>query len=57
MKDLEDIRNKAIQAFWTSVTEDCPDIKTGDLSPMTVNAFDNFADALIEDWIEMNKTS
>jgi len=53
--DLEEIRRKAIQAFWASVADSFPEIKTGDLSPMVVQSFDNYADELVDAWLESNK--
>lgn len=53
--DLEEIRDKAIQAFWASVANSFPEIKTGDLSPLVVASFDNYADELIDAWLESNQ--
>lgn len=53
--DLEEIRNRAIQAFWASVDNSFPEIKTGDLNPLVVASFDNYADELIDTWLESNE--
>lgn len=48
------VQQKALEAFWTAVSESLPLIESGDLDPMTHNDFDASAEAVIEAWIKQN---
>lgn len=51
--------NNAIQeaqdAFWAVIAKHHPECKTGDLDPMSVLAFDNACNRVVNTWVDGNK--
>jgi hypothetical protein len=52
---IREITNNALEAFWESVAEQLPEIKTGDMAPGDIVPFEMFARQTVETWIENNK--
>jgi len=44
----------ALQAFWASIAESYPEIKTGDMNPSFVEQLDLAASRAARHWIETN---
>lgn len=52
---LSQIIEEASQAFWSVIAKAHPHIKTGDLDPGTVFAFENSATAAVKTWLVFNE--
>lgn len=52
--DIEELTNKALEAFWDVVVDHCQNAKTGDLSPLATFQLDQAAKSAIQEWIENN---
>jgi hypothetical protein len=53
-KDLKSITEDASDAFWAVIVKNFPEATTGDLSPLTTFAFDQAAEAAVEEWVWAN---
>jgi hypothetical protein len=51
---LKKIMNKAQMAFWASVAEDLPEIKTGDFWPLETYKFDEVCLTAVKRWHSNN---
>ena len=54
-EQLKAIAEIAKQAFWKSVAEQLPEIKTGDLAPMPSFYFEEACEMAVRIWYETNK--
>lgn len=49
------ISDRAEEAFWKAVAEQFPEIKTGDLDPMTSSKFSLSCHRVISEWLATNQ--
>lgn len=56
-KNIEELTCKALDAFWSVITENFPAAVSGDLSPLTTNHLSNAAETAVEEWIGNNVPS
>ena len=52
---LREVADKAHGAFWQSVSDSLPEIKTGDLDPYTTIKIEEAMRVAIRKWYEQNK--
>lgn len=55
-QQLNQIVQEAIDAFWHTIATNYPQIKTGDLDPMTVVRFDQYCRQVVAEWLYSNST-
>jgi hypothetical protein len=51
---IEEVTEKALQAFWKSVAESFPEIKEGDFDPMLEGLMSSNASGWVSLWVENN---
>jgi hypothetical protein len=49
------VAKKALDAFFSVVSQEYPEIKTGDLSPMDTDTFENYAIKMVNTWLISNQ--
>jgi hypothetical protein len=49
------VAQDAIWAFWNEVAKAYPEIEGGDLSIRSVVDFDEYAEELIKEWLQVNR--
>jgi hypothetical protein len=52
---LLDVTQKASEAFWWTVAQNLPEIKTGDVDPFTNLEWDDFTHKMVARWYEDNR--
>ena len=52
---LETVTENAVYKFWESVASELPEIKSGDLDPMTDYRFTEMCMMVIKEWVETNR--
>ena len=51
---IEELTNKALDAFWDIIATQFPEAKTGDLSPLATMQLDSAAEKAVSEWVESN---
>lgn len=54
-KRLETVLENAREAFWLSVAEQYPEIKSGDFSPCDTSAFEELTEKYVKVWLDGNE--
>ena len=54
-KRLESVLENAREAFWISVAEQYPEIKSGDFSPSDTLAFEEMTEKYVKVWLDGNE--
>ena len=55
-REIEQLTEDALDAFWEFVAERFPNAKTGDLSPLASFALGQAAETAVKEWIGNNAT-
>ncbi|HUT97326.1 MAG TPA: hypothetical protein VMW60_04325 [Dehalococcoidales bacterium] len=57
MTKVDEVIEKAQDAFWKVVAESYPEVKTGDLPPEAVLDFEEASQNAVQAWLRWNKES